>query len=72
MSMAANRDQKIRAALCHDEYTARMSRAHNDANILCLGARVTGPGVAEAIVAIWLETEFEGGRHQSRVSKFSD
>ena len=67
MSMAANRDRRIRAALCHDEYTARMSRAHNDANILCLGARVTGPGVAEAIVAIWLDTEFEGGRHQNRV-----
>ena len=69
MSMAANRNQGIRAALCHTEYSARMSREHNDANILCLGARVTGPGVVEEIVATWLETEFEGGRHQNRIDK---
>jgi ribose 5-phosphate isomerase B len=72
MSMAANRQRKIRAALCHDEYTARMSREHNNANILCLGARVTGTGVAEDIVRVWLTTEFSGGRHLTRIGKFSD
>lgn len=71
MSIAVNRDPKIRAALCHDEYTARLSREHNNANVLCLGARVTGPGVAEAMVKTWLNTAFEGGRHQIRVSKYS-
>jgi len=72
MSMVANRHKRIRAALCHDEYTARMSREHNSANILCLGARVTGTGVAEDIVRVWLKTEFGGGRHQIRIDKFSD
>jgi ribose 5-phosphate isomerase B len=72
MSMVANRHHRIRAALCHDEYTARMSREHNDANVLCLGARVTGPGVAEGIVHTWLEASFEGGRHQNRIGKFSE
>ncbi len=72
MSIAVNRDRRIRAALCHDEYTARMSREHNDANVLCLGARVIGAGVAESLVATWLETEFSGGRHQRRISKMSD
>lgn len=71
MSIAVNRNHKIRAALCHDEYTARMSREHNNANVLCLGARVTGPGVAEAIVRAWLKTDFAGGRHQRRIDKFS-
>lgn len=71
MSLAANRHREIRAALCHDEYTARLSREHNNANILCLGSRVTGAGVAEAIVKIWLTTSFDGGRHQTRVNKFS-
>lgn len=71
MSMAANRHHGIRAALCHDEYTARLSRAHNDANVLCLGARVIGPGVAEGIVETWLATGFDGGRHQGRIAKFS-
>ncbi|MDR3089592.1 MAG: ribose 5-phosphate isomerase B [Desulfobulbaceae bacterium] len=69
MSIAANRDQRFRAALCHDEYTARMSREHNDADILCLGARVVGLGVAEGIVKTWLETPFAGGRHQTRIDK---
>jgi ribose 5-phosphate isomerase B len=72
MSLAANRYRNIRAALCHDEYTARMSREHNDANILCLGARVLGVGVAEAIVKTWLLTDFAGGRHQQRISQYSD
>jgi ribose 5-phosphate isomerase B len=72
MSMAANRTRKIRAALCHDEYTARMSREHNDANVLCLGERVTGEGVALALVKTWLTTAYAGGRHQQRIEKFSD
>ncbi len=71
MSLAANRHSAIRAALCHDEYTARMSREHNDANILCLGDRVLGKGVAEALVDVWLKTEFAGGRHKQRIAKFS-
>jgi ribose 5-phosphate isomerase B len=69
MSLAANRHQGVRAALCHDAFTAEMARLHNDANVLCLGARTTGPGVAEQIVRIFLETPFEGGRHQRRVEK---
>ncbi len=72
MSMAANKHRKIRAALCHDNYTARLSREHNNANILCLGARVTGTGVAEDIVRIWLNTPFSSGRHLNRIEKFSD
>jgi ribose 5-phosphate isomerase B len=67
MSMTANRHPGIRAALCHDAFTAEMARRHNDANVLCIGARSTGPGVAEQIVRIFLETPFEGGRHQRRV-----
>lgn len=71
MSMAANTHSGIRAALCSDHYTACMSREHNDANVLCLGERVTGPGVAEQIVQVWLETPFGGGRHQRRIELFS-
>jgi len=69
MSMAANRHPGIRAALCHDAYTAGMARRHNDANVLCLGARVIGSGVADQIVEVFLDTDFEGGRHQRRVAK---
>jgi ribose 5-phosphate isomerase B len=69
MSMAANRHPGVRAALCHDAYTAEMARRHNDANVLCIGERTTGPGVAEQIVRVFVETEFEGGRHQRRVAK---
>jgi ribose 5-phosphate isomerase B len=69
MSMAANRIDGVRAALCHDHYTARLGRAHNDANVLCLGGRTTGIDVALEIVEAFLETEFEGGRHQRRVNK---
>ncbi len=72
MSMAANRYRRIRAALCHDHFTARMSREHNNANILCLGGRVIGVAVAEDIVRVWLNTPFSGGRHQNRIGKFSD
>lgn len=69
ISIAANKVKGIRAALCGDTFSARMSREHNDANILCLGERVTGRGLAEEIVAVWLEVEFAGGRHKTRVDK---
>jgi len=71
MSMAANKHAGIRAALCSEQYTAAMSREHNDANVLCMGERVTGPGVAEEIVRTWLSTPFGGGRHQRRIELFS-
>ena len=69
MSLAANRHPLVRAALCHDAFTAEMARRYNDANVLCIGSRSTGPGVAEQMVRIFLETSFEGGRHQRRVEK---
>jgi ribose 5-phosphate isomerase B len=69
MSMAANRFRGIRAALCTSEYQARMSRAHNDANVLIIGGRVTGVEVALSILRSWLETSFEGGRHQRRIDR---
>lgn len=69
MSMSANRHPGVRAALCHDAFTAAMARRHNDANVLCLGARVLGPGVIEQVVDVFLATDFEGGRHQRRVAK---
>ena len=67
VSMTANRVAGVRAAVCHDAYTAQMARQHNDANVLCLGGRVVGTGVAEQIVQTFLDTEFEGGRHARRV-----
>ena len=67
MSIAANRFDGIRASHCTDTFTARMTRMHNDSNILCLGERITGQGLALDIVDIWLNTEFEGGRHQKRI-----
>ena len=70
MSMVANRIPGIRAALCHEMFSARMSREHNDANILCLGARVIGPGLAAEIVRTWMTTDFAGGRHQRRIEMF--
>ena len=69
MSLAANKHKGIRAALCHDAYTAQMARAHNNANVLCFGERVVGLGVAESILKAWCETDFEGGRHENRVKK---
>lgn len=69
ISIAANRVAGIRAALCREELSARMSRAHNDANVLVLGERFTGTAMAEAILDAWLETPFEGGRHARRVEK---
>ena len=70
MSMAANRIPGIRAALCHEMFSARMSREHNDANILCLGARVIGQGLAAEVVKTWMTTDFVGGRHQRRIDMF--
>jgi ribose 5-phosphate isomerase B len=69
MSIAANKVGGIRAALCGDTFSARMSRLHNDANILALGQRVVGSGLALDIVEVWLATAFEGGRHCGRVEK---
>ncbi|MBW1841892.1 MAG: RpiB/LacA/LacB family sugar-phosphate isomerase, partial [Deltaproteobacteria bacterium] len=70
MSMVANRFPRVRAALCTDLFSAIMSRRHNNANILVLGGRVTGEGLALGMVQSWLETPFDGGRHQSRIDKF--
>ncbi len=70
MSMAANRFPEIRAALCTEAFSARMSREHNNANVLCLGARVTGPGLAAEIVRTWMTVDFAGGRHQHRIDMF--
>ncbi len=69
MAMAAGRHRGIRAATCSDPYVAEMSRRHNDANVLCLGARVIGCGMAESIVRTWLAADFDGGRHARRVEK---
>ncbi|MFO0663441.1 MAG: ribose 5-phosphate isomerase B [Polyangiaceae bacterium] len=69
MSLAANKHAGIRAVVCSDVYTAKMSRAHNDANVLCLGARVVGSGLAAEIFTTWLNGAFEGGRHAGRVAK---
>lgn len=67
MSMCANKHRGIRAALCSDTYSAKMTRQHNDANVLCMGGRVVGAGLALDMVELFLNTEFEGGRHQTRV-----
>ena len=67
MSIVANRFPGIRAALCHDIFTAIMSRRHNDSNLLVLGGRVSGPDLAKEIVRAWLQTPFDGGRHQERL-----
>ena len=69
MSMAANRHAGIRAALCHDAYTATVARGHNDANVLCFGERIVGKGVAESILDAWIAGSFDGGRHCGRVEK---
>ncbi len=71
MCITANKFPGIRAALCHDEYTAKMSRQHNDANILVLGGRVLKPEAAGNILKVWLDTEFEQGRHQRRLDKIA-
>jgi ribose 5-phosphate isomerase B len=69
--IAANKVVGIRAALCNDLYTARLSREHNDANVLAMGGRIVGFGLADEIVALWLKTPFEGGRHQRRVEQIA-
>ena len=69
ISIAANKIKGIRAALCQDVYSARMSREHNNANVLAMGGRVTGFGPAGEIVRVWVQTEFLGGRHERRVNK---
>lgn len=71
MSIAANKVKGIRCAVVSDEFSARMSREHNDANVLALGERVVGPGLAREIARIWLTTEFAGGRHGRRVEKIA-
>jgi ribose 5-phosphate isomerase B len=70
--ITANKIAGIRAALCNDLYTARMSRAHNDANVLALGGRIVAAALAEEIVAVWLGTAFEGGRHGRRVDQIAE
>jgi ribose 5-phosphate isomerase B len=70
--IAANKVHGIRAALCNDLYTARMSREHNDANVLAMGGRIVAPGLADEIVTIWLNTAFEGGRHKRRVDQIME
>jgi ribose 5-phosphate isomerase B len=70
MSMVANKYPHVRAALCNDLFSAAMSRRHNDANILVMGGRVIGDVLAQEIVKTWLETPFEGGRHQRRLDMF--
>jgi ribose 5-phosphate isomerase B len=70
--MAANKVRGVRAALCNDLYTAKMARAHNDANVLAMGERVVGVGLAEDILDMFLSTPFEGGRHAHRVAQLSD
>jgi len=71
VAIAANKVPGIRAALCGDTFSARSSREHNDANILALGERVTGPGLALDIVKVWLSSEFAGGRHERRIKKIA-
>lgn len=72
IGIAANKVDGIRAALCHDTFSAHASREHNNANILTMGERVIGPGLATDIVKIWLTTDFAGGRHERRVAKIAD
>ncbi len=71
ISIAANKINGIRCALCHESYSAEMTKRHNDANVLALGGRVTGPELAKSIVKAFLTSEFEGGRHQKRVEKIT-
>jgi ribose 5-phosphate isomerase B len=71
MSMAANKVKGVRAALCHDELGARISRDHNNANVLCLSSDQTGEVLLRKIVEVWLKTDFSGGRHERRVRKIT-
>ena len=69
--MAANKIKGIRAACCSDYFSAKYTRLHNDANVLCMGGRVIGPGAAIELIDVFLHTEFEGGRHQRRIDKIA-
>jgi ribose 5-phosphate isomerase B len=69
--LAANKVRGVRAALCNDLYTARLSREHNDANVLSMGGRIVAFGLADEILGLWLSTAFEGGRHQRRIDQIS-
>lgn len=71
MSIAANKVSGVRAALVHDELTAQMSKRHNNANVLCLPADLVGDSLMQSIVRLWLQTEFEGGRHERRLDKIA-
>ncbi|WP_099159392.1 ribose 5-phosphate isomerase B [Virgibacillus ndiopensis] len=71
MSISANKVKGIRCALVHDVYTAKLTRQHNDSNVLAMGERVIGPGLAREIAKSWLESEFDGGRHANRIGKIS-
>jgi ribose 5-phosphate isomerase B len=70
--IAANKVDGVRAALCNDLYLARMSRQHNDANVLALGGRIVAPPLADEIVQLWLDTPFDGGRHERRIGQIAD
>jgi ribose 5-phosphate isomerase B len=70
--IAANKVHGIRAALCNDLYTARLSRQHNNANVMSIGGRIVAAGLADEILALWLDTAFEGGRHQRRVDQITE
>ena len=70
--IAANKVRGVRAALCNDLYTARLSRQHNDANVLSMGGRIVAFGLADAILELWLDTPFEGGRHQTRLDQIAE
>ncbi len=72
MSIAANKVKGVRCALVHDVFSAKATRLHNNSNILAMGERVIGPGLAREIAKTWLETSFEGGRHENRVKKITD
>lgn len=72
MSIAANKVKGIRCALVHDTFSAKATREHNDSNVLAMGERVIGPGLAREIAKVWLETSFEGGRHTRRLDKIND
>jgi ribose 5-phosphate isomerase B len=71
MSLVANRFPGVRATLCHDLYTARMSREHNDSNLLVLGGRLLGKGIAREILQVWLQAEFQGGNHRRRLDEIA-
>ncbi|BDG49118.1 ribose 5-phosphate isomerase B [Parageobacillus sp. KH3-4] len=71
MTIAANKVKGVRCALCHDVYSAKVTRQHNDSNVLAMGERVIGPGLAREIAEVWLTTKFEGGRHARRVEKIT-